>query len=88
MTAVQAEQIPLVEDSAVPMIFYDGLAKAEVSAGVLRMVAFVFRENPVTRLRERIPVAVFVRPVNTSMEIFQEISRAMRRDLAALAMVH
>lgn len=70
---------PVIENACVPVIYFDGIMRAEVIDGNLRMVAYRRKSNPVTGRIEREPVAEFVRPASQTIEIYGEISAAMRR---------
>ena len=78
---------PLLEDTTVVLVYFDGIARAEVRDGVLRMTAYVCRLNAVTGECERVPVATLMRPAANSLQVFREISGALRRDNPALARI-
>jgi hypothetical protein len=74
-----ADEGPLIDDLAVPVIFYDGQAQPEIRGGTLRTVAYIRRRSK-SGGYERCPVAVFVCPADAPAIDGVTISDELRRD--------
>lgn len=71
---------PLIEDSSLQTIYYDGITDAVVLGAIVRAICFEFRINPQTSLVERVAVCRLARPASATAAIHAEFTRAMNQE--------